>query len=134
MKAKFTGNCVECNDTIKAGKEILKDSIILELKNGRIVEIEKVEFSLMDAEGKAIATAKNYPLTLAYATTIHKSQGSTLDQVMMDLRSLWEPGQAYVALSRLSQGAGLKLQGWQPSSIKVDPAVQRFHQEVLHMS
>ena len=54
-------------------------------------------------------------MTLAYATTIHKAQGATWDELVCDLRRLWEPGQAYVALSRLRTGQGLKGGCFDPS-------------------
>ena len=72
-------------------------SVKIELLSGAKVDIEPVTFDLLDAEGKKIATAENFPLNLAYATTIHKAQGQTLDQVVVNLQSLWEPGHAYVA-------------------------------------
>ena len=104
-----------------------KNEVHIELKSGRVVEVEKIDFALLDADGQPQATARNYPLTLAYATTIHKAQGTTLDELMVDLRSLWEPGQAYVALSRMRSADGLKIRGWDPQSIRVDEAVVRFH-------
>ncbi|MCE3010278.1 MAG: hypothetical protein LW875_06675, partial [Proteobacteria bacterium] len=48
----------------------------------------------------------------------------------VDLSRLWEPGHAYVALSRLSDGAGLKLLGWSKRSFITDPQVLRFYQQI----
>lgn len=103
----------------------------VQLLNKRIVEIEKMIFSILDADGDPIATAENFPLTLAYATTIHKSQGMTVDKMCVDLRRLWEPGQAYVALSRLRSGDGLHLMGWSEKSITVDRDVVKFHESMM---
>lgn len=107
-----------------------KTILHIQLLNKRIVEIEKMHFSVLDAEGEPLATAENFPVTLAYATTIHKSQGMTVDRMCVDLRHLWEPGQAYVALSRLRTGAGLNLLGWSANSIRVDQQVMRFYEEL----
>jgi ATP-dependent exoDNAse (exonuclease V) alpha subunit len=52
------------------------------------------------------------PLRPAYALTIHKSQGLTLDRAHIDIRAAREPGQAYVALSRLRSLSGLYLKDW----------------------
>jgi hypothetical protein len=100
------------------------------VESGYSVEVERVSFNLLDAEGTEIASARNFPVNLAYATTIHKSQGMTLDRILVDLRNLWEPGQAYVAMSRVKTGAGLALSGWSRSSIKMDPAVATFYREL----
>jgi ATP-dependent DNA helicase PIF1 len=97
------------------------------LLEGETAELEKVSFSSLDAEGKEIASATNFPVNLAYASTIHKAQGMTLDQVKVDLGQLWEPGQAYVAMSRAKSGSGLYLTRWSPQSIKSDPVVTRFN-------
>lgn len=104
--------------------------ISIRLDNGRKIKVEKNSFSLQDAEGKTMASAFNFPMVLSYATTIHKSQGATLDKIWVDLRSLWEPGQAYVALSRLREANGLNLIGWTPSSIKIDAEVFSFYKRI----
>lgn len=97
------------------------------LLNGRRIEIEKSTFSLLDAEGDVVAAAINFPVSLAWASTIHKSQGSTLEKMSVNLSQLWEPGQAYVALSRLTRGADLMIEKWETRSIRVDPAVVDFY-------
>jgi ATP-dependent DNA helicase PIF1 len=74
-----------------------------------------------------VATAKNFPLNRAYGTTIHKSQGATLDAVRIRLARLWESGQAYVALSRVRHPDRLFLDGWDPRSIRADESVRIFH-------
>ncbi len=107
--------------------DILPDKIIIKKYEGRNVTADKSSFSMMDAEGKVVASVIQFPLMLAYATTIHKSQGATLDEIWCDLASLWEPGQAYVALSRLRTGYGLHLLRWQPRSVIADPQVLRFY-------
>lgn len=93
----------------------------------REVTVEKASFALQDAEGKIVAQAIQFPLALGYATTIHKSQGATLDELWCDLGSLWEPGQAYVAMSRLRTRQGLKVLRWSPRSIIVDRQVVSFY-------
>lgn len=115
------------NGTRGTVTKIEMDKITVKKDQGREVAVDKTTFSLQDAEGNITATVIQFPLTLAYATTIHKSQGATLDEVWCDLRSLWEPGQAYVALSRLRSAEGLKLVGWNPKSIIVDPKVLQFY-------
>lgn len=107
--------------------DIEADKIVVRKDGGREVTVEKSSFALQDAEGNITASVIQFPLTLAYATTIHKSQGATLDDLWCDLSSLWEPGQAYVALSRLRTGEGLNLIGWSPRSIIVDPQVLSFY-------
>lgn len=107
--------------------DIALDKITVKKDNGREVQAEKSSFAIQDAEGNIMASVIQFPLTLAYATTIHKSQGATLDDLWCDLSSLWEPGHAYVALSRLRSSEGLHLIGWNPRSIIVDPKVLDFY-------
>jgi len=118
------------NGTRGTVTKIEVDKITVKKEPGREVAVDKSSFSMLDAEGNVTATAIQFPLALAYATTIHKSQGATLDELWCDLRSLWEPGQAYVALSRLRTAEGLKLVGWNPRSIIVDPKVLEFYQRL----
>jgi len=57
-------------------------------------------------------TVQQYPLRLAYAMTIHRAQGLTLDAARIDIRAAREPGQAYVALSRVRTLDGIYLTEW----------------------
>ncbi len=107
------------------------DHLIVRKDTGREIKVEKISFSLLDADGNVKASVIQYPLNLAYATTIHKSQGATLDELWCDLGSLWEPGHAYVALSRLREPSGLHIVRWSQRSFIVDPAVQKFYQNLV---
>ncbi|MFS0734665.1 AAA family ATPase [Microbacterium sp. 1P10UB] len=75
-----------------------------------------------------VAEFTQFPLRLAWAVTIHKSQGKTYERAVVDLGSgAFAPGQTYVALSRLTSLDGLYLsRPLRPSDIRVDPDVQRF--------
>jgi ATP-dependent exoDNAse (exonuclease V) alpha subunit len=75
-----------------------------------------------------VAEFTQFPLRLAWAVTIHKSQGKTYDRAIIDLGSgAFAPGQTYVALSRLTSLDGLYLsRPLRPRDIQVDPDVQRF--------
>lgn len=107
-------------------RKIQPSRLSIELLSGRKVELDKATFSMLDGEGDTIAALINFPVNLAWASTIHKAQGSTLDRMAVDLSRLWEPGQAYVALSRLTSGSELRIAKWDPSSIRVDPQVIEF--------
>jgi ATP-dependent DNA helicase PIF1 len=78
------------------------------------IEITKKEYILneskSDLELKVIGTIEQFPFKLAYALSIHKSQGLTLDEVTIDLsRPCFMPGQFYVAVSRVTSPEGLRI-------------------------
>ena len=71
---------------------------------------------------------KQIPLILAWAITIHKSQGATLDVAEIDIGSgIFECGQTYVALSRIKSLDGLYLKSFNPSKILVKTVVKEFY-------
>lgn len=107
--------------------DVQADHLIVRKDGGREVKVEKMSFSLLDADGNVKASVIQFPVNLAYATTIHKSQGATLDELWCDLGALWEPGHAYVALSRLRDPSGLHIVRWHPRSFFTDPAVEKFY-------
>ena len=75
---------------------------------------------------QVLATLSQIPLKLAYACTIHKSQGLTLDFAEVDLDGIFAPGQAYVALSRVRSLEGLVLRNWSRDAIVADEAALKF--------
>ena len=79
-----------------------------------------------DARDPVSAWFEQLPLRLAYAMTIHKAQGLTLESAFVDVRAAREPGQAYVALSRVTGLDGLHLKDW-PKGIVVSRRALAFH-------
>jgi len=67
-----------------------------------------------------------FPLKLAWALTIHKSQGMTLDCVIIDISTVFEEGQAYVALSRVKSLDGLYIKNMDPTKINANKTVSMF--------
>ena len=92
---------------------------------GREVEVTPYRWRY-DSNDPCTAWFEQFPLRLAYAVTIHKAQGLTLDSAFVDVRAAREPGQAYVALSRVRTLAGLHLKDW-PKGIVVSQRALNFH-------
>lgn len=82
-----------------------------------------------DSRDKHSATFVQIPLRLAWSLTIHKAQGLTLDSAYIDVRAAREPGQAYVALSRVRTLAGLNLKAWF-NGVFVSRAALQFYQSL----
>ncbi|MCC7460481.1 MAG: AAA family ATPase [Proteobacteria bacterium] len=117
------------NGTIgKIVEYVKKDDILKVQVRNRIYDFEKMAFTWMDGQGEIKAKAVNFPIQLSWATTIHKSQGATLDSAWIDLTRFWEAGQAYVALSRVRNSQDLIIQDWSAKSIKADPIVSKFYE------
>lgn len=94
--------------------------------NGGLEKIEPQTWNI-EREGDLLASRTQVPLKLAYAMTIHKSQGQTLDKLEVDLRSSFEAGMAYVALSRCRSLEGLYLTGFDPDRIFADKTALEFY-------
>ena len=70
------------------------------------------------------------PLKLAWAISMHKSQGMTLDAVKISLRGMFASGQAYVALSRARTKQGIQIVDWDGVVIPVDETVKMFYEKI----
>jgi DNA-directed RNA polymerase subunit H (RpoH/RPB5) len=83
-------------------------------------------------EEKTLGTFTQYPLRLAWAITIHKSQGLTFDRVVIDAAAAFASGQVYVALSRCRSLDGIVLTSLiNPNSLAVDPQIVRYSEQRL---
>lgn len=90
--------------------------------DGKQIEVEPMEWMVED-QGRALASITQFPLRLAWAITVHKSQGMSMDAAAMDLSQVFEFGQGYVALSRVRRLSGLHLFGWNERAFQVHPEV-----------
>ena len=102
---------------------------IVETRDGRELTIAPAEWAVEEG-GKVKAKLSQIPLKLAWAITIHKSQGQSLDAAAMDLSRSFEYGQGYVALSRVRSLAGVHLLGWSENALMVHPQVAALDKEL----
>ncbi len=93
---------------------------VVRLRDGSQLVVEPVDWTVEDETGHVLASYQQLPLRLAWAITVHKSQGMTLEQAKADLRRCFEKGQGYVALSRLQSLEGLQLVGFNELALQVD--------------
>jgi ATP-dependent DNA helicase PIF1 len=132
MLRKNDPNKEYVNGSLGHLKSVESNRLTISLLNGNCVSLEPESFSCLNAEGEEVAAATNFPVNLAWASTIHKSQGMTLDVAAMDLSRVFEAGQAYVALSRVRSSEGLFLKAWNPSAIRASKEVKIFHDEIFN--
>ncbi|MDM1247223.1 AAA family ATPase [Acinetobacter sp. R933-2] len=92
----------------------------VKLNDGTTLLVEPETWSVDNDAGKTIASLQQVPLRLAWAITIHKSQGMTLEAAEINLTHTFEKGQGYVALSRLKSIDGLRLLGFNEQALELD--------------
>jgi ATP-dependent exoDNAse (exonuclease V) alpha subunit len=111
----------------------LGDLPVVEFRNGRTVTVEPDTWELRDGDKKRAALFQ-IPLRLAYAITVHKSQGMTLDAAKINLANVFEPGMGYVALSRVKTLDSLSISGLSSKAFFVHPEVLEKDKDFLKKS
>ena len=96
---------------------------IIKTSDGGVVQLDLEDWTIENESANIVAKVSQIPLKLAWAITIHKSQGMTLDAAEIDLAKTFEVGQGYVALSRIKNIDGLRLMGLNDTALTVDPLI-----------
>ncbi len=126
------------NGKIGKIKSLAEDEIIVVFDNQQEVNIERatwenVQYEYNEEEGRVkeevVGSFEQFPIKMAWAITVHKSQGLTFDKVIADLGNAFAAGQVYVALSRCTSFDGLVLKSKvTPYAVKTDPQALLFAQ------
>jgi ATP-dependent exoDNAse (exonuclease V) alpha subunit len=122
--------------------EIDKDEVIVKKSDGKVVKVKKAQYTLSESialnneiEEKPLVTLEQFPIKLAYAITIHKSQGMSIDSLVCNIDNIFEKSQFYVAISRAKNPKNLLLeysyQGFKnhlQRCVIVSPRVKEFYE------
>lgn len=131
------------NGTLGKVYTLFQEGIKVKIEDtGKIVDVyidfwDNIRYEYDEEKGeiveKVIGKLKQYPLRLAWALTIHKSQGMTFDRICLDFRrSPFAHGQTYVALSRCRSLEGILLtQKIYPNDIIIDDRIVEFHRKIV---
>ncbi len=120
-----------------------EDEVSVEKTNGKLVKVKRAEYTLSESitlnnkiEEKPLITLEQFPLKLAYAITIHKSQGMSIDSLVCNIDNIFEKSQFYVAISRAKDPNKLLLDysyhnfpNHLGRCIQVSPKVKKFYEE-----
>ncbi|MEE9438773.1 MAG: AAA family ATPase [Saprospiraceae bacterium] len=138
LKKRFVNGTIGIIQDLAADKIVV--SVLDEYDESKTFELEKWEWEIIkykndeknprNIASDVVGTFKQYPIKLAWAITIHKSQGKTFDKVIVDLTGgAFEYGQTYVALSRCRSLEGIILKkAIHPKDIRVDERVREFYE------
>ena len=106
----------------------------VKLRDGTHLYVTPETWSIDNDSAKPLASYSQIPLCLAWAITVHKSQGMTLEAAEMDLSQTFEQGQGYVALSRLKTLDGLRLLGLNDVALQLDSLALKADKRFLELS
>lgn len=106
---------------------------IIQTIDGRTIYTEQASWKV-EEDGRARAELTQLPLRLAWAITIHKSQGMSLDAAEIDLSKSFVPGMGYVALSRVRSMDGLKIKGMNNVALRINEMVLELDEQLRRQS
>lgn len=118
------------NGTRGVVKEMRDGSVDVETVDGRLVSTGYHAWPHRGVSGLVEAEVRQIPLRLAWAITVHKSQGMSLDAAQIDLRSAFTPGMGYVALSRVRSLDGLYLDGFNDQALLMHEEIHELDKQL----
>jgi ATP-dependent DNA helicase PIF1 len=101
--------------------------------DGAEIVVERYTWRTFSDLGYEVASVTQYPLRLAWAVTVHKSQGLSLDAAIIDLSQAFTPGMGYVALSRVRSLEGLYLAGMNQQALEMNQEIAKFDKKLRNM-
>jgi len=107
---------------------------LVQFAEGGEARVMEAEIWEVEKNARRVATRTQVPLTLAWALSVHKCQGMTLDRVDTNLSRAFDYGMVYVALSRVRRLEGLHLSGFDPRKIRVHEKVAAFYDDLQRQS
>jgi ATP-dependent exoDNAse (exonuclease V) alpha subunit len=116
------------NGQIGTVQAVEPGAVVVKTKAGAVIRVERFTWRYAQDDPES-ASFSQFPLRLAWAMTIHKAQGLTLDSAYLDIRAAREPGQAYVAVSRVRSLAGLNFKEWF-KGVHVSPEAIEFYKTI----
>ena len=98
--------------------------------NGQKMIVTKETLDIVENDSVVLSYTQ-IPLKLAYAISIHKSQGSTIELAVLDCKNIFEKGQFYVAISRVKNVSGLYIKNLDVNLIKADPEAKEYYLNLI---
>jgi ATP-dependent DNA helicase PIF1 len=121
------------NGTLGVVEKLGEERIMVRTAAGVLMDVGPASWHIAE-DGDIKAEITQYPLRLAWAITVHKSQGMSLDAALVDLRQSFEPGMGYVALSRVRSSRGLSLAGFNETALLVNREVLEYDSKLRRES